>query len=62
MTTPSRIDPATAARMSLQEIGDLLVSYRLLEPADVPTMDLHEMRMMLAYLAGVRPQSGKPVG
>ena len=52
MTTPSRIDRATAARMSLQEIGDLLVSYRLLEPGDVPTMDLHEMRMMLAYLAG----------
>ena len=60
MATPARIDPTTVARMSLQEIGELLVSYRLLEPADVPSMTLHEMRMMLAYLAGVRPGSDKP--
>lgn len=60
MSTPTRIDRATAARMSLQEIGELLVRYRLLEPADVPMMTLHEMRMMLAYLAGVRPGADKP--
>jgi hypothetical protein len=60
MSTPFRIDRATAARMSLKEIGELLVRHRLLEPDDVAAMSLHEMRIMLAYLAGVRPDARKP--
>ena len=62
MSQPIRIDRDKAASMSLQEIGDLLVGYRLLEPADVPAMTLREMHLMLAYLAGVRPDSHHPIG
>ena len=56
------IDRETASRMSLREIGELLVSYKLLEPADVPHMTLKEMQAMLAYLSGVRPDPGSSVG
>ena len=56
------IDPETASRMSLREIGELLVSYKLLEPADVPHMSLREMHLMLAYLAGVRPDTHRSIG
>jgi hypothetical protein len=56
------IDRETASRMSLREIGELLVSYKLLEPADVPHMTLKEMQAVLAYLSGVRPNSGRSVG
>ena len=56
------IDRDTASRMNLREIGELLVSYRLLEPDDVPGMSLHEMHLMLAYLAGIRPASHRSIG
>lgn len=56
------IDRETVSRMSLREIGELLVSYKLIEPCDVPHMTLKEMRAMLAYLSGVRPDPGRSVG
>jgi hypothetical protein len=62
MTQRPQIDREAAARMSLREIGELLVSYRLLEPGDVPHMTLREMHLMLAYLAGIRPGSHRSIG
>lgn len=62
MTQRAPIDRAAASRMSLREIGELLVSYRLLEPEDVPEMSLHEMHIMLAYLAGIRRGSARSIG
>ncbi len=62
MSQRPTIDRETVARMSLREIGELLVSYRLLEPDDVPHMTLREMHLMLAYLAGIRPQSHRSIG
>ena len=62
MTQRLPLDREMAARISLREIGELLVSYRLLEPDDVPGMSLREMHMMLAYLAGIRPGSRHSVG
>ncbi|MSP05921.1 MAG: hypothetical protein EXR05_11980 [Acetobacteraceae bacterium] len=49
------INAETAARISLREIGDLLVSHQLLEADEIPHMSLREMHLMLAYLAGMRP-------
>lgn len=56
------IDRETASHMSLQEIGELLVSYRLLESAEVPHMTLHEMHLMIAYLAGIRSGTHRSIG
>ena len=56
------INPATAARMSLQEIGELLVSYHLITAEDVPHMTVREMHLMLAYLAGIRPAAHRSIG
>lgn len=60
MSSSRWIDSQTAARMSLAEIGALLVRHRLLEPTEIEHMSLREMRMMLTYLAGVRTDTGKP--
>jgi hypothetical protein len=58
--TDVAFDRETAARMSLQDIGNLLVRNRLLEAEEVPTISLQEMRALLAYLAGVRPATDRP--
>jgi hypothetical protein len=58
--TDVAFDRETAARMSLQDIGDLLVRNRLLEAEEVPVMSLQEMRAMLAYLSGIRPAAPRP--
>jgi hypothetical protein len=55
MSRSGWIDREAAARMSLAEIGALLVRHRLLDQAEIPHISLHEMHVMLAYLAGVRP-------
>lgn len=56
------INAETAARMSLQEIGEFLVGYRLLEAGEVPHMSLREMHLVLAYLAGLRSDTHRSVG
>jgi hypothetical protein len=60
MSRQGWIDREAASRMSLAEIGALLVRHRLLDQAEIPHMSLREMHMMLAYLAGVRPNGKEP--
>jgi len=60
MSQSGWIDSAAASRMSLAEIGALLVHHRLLDQSEIAYMTLHEMHMMLAYLAGVRSENKEP--
>jgi len=61
MSNSGWIDREAASRMSLAEIGALLVRHRLLDEAEIAHMSLREMHVMLSYLAGVRP-GGNDVG
>ena len=60
MSRSGWIDSEAASRMSLADIGALLVRHRLLDQAEVAHMSLREMHVMLAYLAGVRPENKQP--